>query len=62
MEKYYPRHIIYSIKSNYFLSQTNRHFFGTKKGIDEIDLLKLNFSSEIRKQFTFYLNNYIKFS
>ena len=56
LEKYDPRHIIYSIKSNYSLSQTNRHFFGAKKGIDEIDLFKQNFSSEIRKQFTFYLN------
>ena len=47
LEKYDPRHIIYSIKSNYSLSQTNRHFFGAKKGIDEIDLFKQNFSSEI---------------
>ena len=51
MEKYNPKHIIYSIKSNYSLLQTNRHFFGAKNGIDEIDIFRQNFSSEIRKQF-----------
>ena len=60
MEKYDPRHIIYSIKSNYSLSQTNRHFFGAKKGIDEIDLFKQNFSSEIRKQFIQKDKNLVK--
>jgi len=60
LEKYDPRHIIYSIKSNYSLSQTNRHFFGAKKGIDEIDLFKQNFSSEIRKQFIQKDKNLVK--
>lgn len=51
IEKYDECHIMYPIKSNYSLSQTNRHLFGAKKGIDAIDLFKQNLSSEIRKQF-----------
>ena len=51
MFKYNPGHIIYSNKSNYNLSQTNRHFFGANKGMDAIDFFKQNLSQEIRKQF-----------
>ena len=60
MVKYNPNNIIYDIKSNYILSQTNRHFFGANKGMDAIDLFKQNLSSEIRKQFIEKDRNLIK--
>ena len=50
MIKYNENNIVYGNNSNYSISQTNRHFFGKRRVIDEIDKFKNNFSSEIRKE------------
>ena len=58
--KYNINNIIYRNNSNYTLSQTNRHFFGSTSGIDEIDNLKNSFTKELRKQFIKKKNNILK--
>ena len=60
MFKLNERNIMYSNKSNYFLAQTNLHFFGKKSRVDEIDNFKQNLSSEIRKEIIKQNRNLLK--
>ena len=54
------KNIMYSNKSNYSLAQTNLHFFGKKKQVDEIDNFKQNLSLELRKEIIKQNRNLLK--
>ena len=58
--KFNEKNIIFSNKSNYLLAQTNLHFFGKKKRVDEIDNFKQNLSLELRKEIIKQNRNVLK--